>query len=206
MCGALKPSGRTSVVAYEHHGRPSWRLVAVTYEVIEEGTNETSGVPPPPAAAAAAASSSSAAAPLPTDLRMQVGHVLPLIRAGALWDVLSRSMLAASAASAPGGDGDAGLPRTLTRDALLRDSRAARAALVEGCTAKGGAAVPRWEIGYSGDQALDGAAVPGLAEDCSAIADELEAEAEELRQVADAVVESEMEATDEKARVTPDSV
>ena len=53
---------------------------------------------------------------------------------------------------------------------------------------------------------LDGAAVPGLAEDCSAIADELEAEAEELRQVADAVEESEMEATDEKARVTPDSV
>ena len=34
----------------------------------------------------------------------------------------------------------------------------------------------------------------------------LEAEAEELRQVADAVEESEMEATDEKARVTPDSV
>ena len=53
---------------------------------------------------------------------------------------------------------------------------------------------------------LDGAAVPGLAEDCSAIADELEAEAEELRQVADAVEESEMEASDEKARVTPDSV
>ena len=47
---------------------------------------------------------------------------------------------------------------------------------------------------------------PRLAEDCSAIADELEAEAEELRQVADAVEESEMEATDEKARVTPDGV